>query len=156
MVWSEFFYIKSSSLPFWPTGSGTKQTNLICSRNCLMRSGTFLCNKKTYRSKQNILIWSQKKFIKSRSFLYWPKDSGTKQNNLIWSGKCLMQSGTFLVNTKTYRSKQNVLNWFKFFFLLKQIVSFLAKKVWDGSKSIRFGPKIIAAKSERFYLFQKL
>ncbi len=51
------FYIKSSSLPFRPIGSGTKRTNLIWSRNCLRRSGTFLCNKNTYRSKQNILIW---------------------------------------------------------------------------------------------------
>jgi len=56
LVWSEFFCIKSSSFPFWPKSSGTKRTNLIWSRNCLRRSGTFLCNKKTYRSKQKVLI----------------------------------------------------------------------------------------------------
>ncbi len=36
--------------------SGTKQSNLICSRNCLGQNRTFLYNPKTYRSKQNIMF----------------------------------------------------------------------------------------------------
>ncbi len=96
-------------LPFWPIGSGTKRTNLIWSRNCLRRSGTFLCNRKTY---------------------------GLKQNILIWSGKCLMQSGTFLVNIKTHRSKQNVLNWYKLFFCQSRSFSFWPKR--SGTEAKQF------------------
>jgi hypothetical protein len=52
------FLYQKQFVSVWPIGSGTKRTNLIWSKNCWRQSGTFLCNKKTYRSKQNILIWS--------------------------------------------------------------------------------------------------
>ena len=62
--------IKSSSFPFWPIGSGTKRTNLIWSKNCRRRSGTFLCNKKTYRSKQKVLIWFPYYWNESKTFWF--------------------------------------------------------------------------------------
>ncbi len=103
LVWSEFFCIKSSSFPFWPIGSGTKRSNLIWSKNCQRRSGTFLCNKKTYRSKQKVLIWFPYYWNESKTFwfglLVFRNEakyfdlvcllSELKQNVLIWSAYCL-------------------------------------------------------------------
>ena len=48
---------------FFPKNSGTKQSNLIWSGNCLGQNRTFLCNPKTYRLKQNVSIWSASKTI---------------------------------------------------------------------------------------------
>ncbi len=93
------FCIKSSWFPFWPLGSGTKRTNLIWSKNCRRRRGTFLCNKKTYRSKQKVLIlfpyyWNESKSFwfgllvfrtEAKYFYLVCLLSELKQNILIWS-----------------------------------------------------------------------
>ncbi len=108
LVWSEFFCIKSSSFPFWPISSGTKRTNLIWS-NCLRRSGTFLCNKKTYRPKQMVLIWFPYYWNESKTFwfgllVFRTEEkyfdlvcllSELKQSVLIWSAYYLNKSNTF-------------------------------------------------------------
>jgi hypothetical protein len=93
------FVCQKQFVSFWPIGSGTKRTNLIWSRNCLRRSGTFLCNKKTYRSKQKVLIWFPYYGNESKTFwigllvfrteakyFHWVcLLSELKQNVLIWS-----------------------------------------------------------------------
>ncbi len=45
------------SFLFWPKTSGTKQSNLIWSGNCLRQIRTFLFDPKTKRSKPNVQIW---------------------------------------------------------------------------------------------------
>jgi hypothetical protein len=42
LIWSKNVLIASKSFPFWPKNSGTKQSNLILSGNCLGQNRTFL------------------------------------------------------------------------------------------------------------------
>ncbi len=62
------FFFASRSFPFWPKNSGTQQSNLIWSRNCLRQSRKFLFNPKTNRSKQKVLIWSAYYRHESKTF----------------------------------------------------------------------------------------
>ena len=127
--WSEFFCIKSSSLPFWPIGSGTKRTNLIWSKKCWRRSGTFLCNKKTYRSKQKVLIWSA-------CFQNWSK--------IFWFGLLIIRTKAkrFDLVCLLSQLKQNILIWSAYY--------------RNESKTFWFGLLIIGTKAKQFDLLLKL
>jgi|LakMenE01Jun11ns_1017448.scaffolds.fasta_scaffold9474344_1 hypothetical protein len=92
-------YIASRSFPFLPKNSGTKQSNLIWSVNCLRQCRMILFKLKTNieakgfdlvrllsERKQNILIWSKLIFYASRSFSvlaqkFWDE---AKQFDLVW------------------------------------------------------------------------
>jgi hypothetical protein len=65
----------------WPKNSGTKQSNLIWSGNCLGQNRMFLYNPKTYRSK-------------AKHFDLVHLLSERKQNVLIWSAYCRNKSKT--------------------------------------------------------------
>ena len=120
----------------WPKNSGTKQSNLIWSENCLGQNRTFLYNPKTYTSKAKHFDLVQKCSYRKQIVSVWPKNSGSKQSNLIWSGNCLGQNRTFLYNPKTYRSKQNVLIWSTYY--------------RNESKMFWFGPLIVGTKAKQF------
>jgi hypothetical protein len=96
LIWYIKNCVASKSFSFWPKNSGTKQSNLIWSGNCLRQSRTFLFNPKTNRieakyidlvrllseRKQNVLIWSAYYRNESKTFWFGPLIIGTKAKQL--------------------------------------------------------------------------
>ncbi len=99
------FCVKSSSFPFWPIGSGTKQTNLIWSKNCRSKRfwfGLLIISTKVKHfdlvcllseRKQNVLIWSAYYQNKSKTIWFAPK--------------IISAEGFYMIHTYIYLSTSN-------------------------------------------------
>ncbi len=97
LVWYQQIFIASRSFSFWPKNSGTKQSNLIWSGNCLDRSKTFwfgrlIIGTKAKRfdlvlllseRKQIVLIWSSYFRNESKTIWFAPKIISAKMTSRI-------------------------------------------------------------------------